>query len=436
MKVLIVGSGAREHALAWRLSQSPRLTRLWVANGNAGTAPIASNLNVMPDDLDGLVAAANSLKIDLVVVGPELPLSLGLVDQLTALGIAAFGPTKEAARIETSKSFALEVMREEGVPCPSFQVFRKQEEALAFLKKHQGPTVVKADGLAAGKGVSLCDSADEAAAAVRGCMTDGAFGTAGETVVIQEMLNGPEVSVFAFSDGEHLSSTVAACDYKRLEDGDQGPNTGGMGSFAPPDFWDAALADEVEHTIMRPVIRAMFRRGNPYRGVLYAGLMLTESGPKVLEFNCRLGDPEAQVVLPRLDSDPLEVMLACVEGRLDRCPVAWNDRSLVGVVMASGGYPGDYETGFEIAGLDDTVVGSNTLIFHAATKISTEGKSRKLVTSGGRVLTVVGLGDSLAEARNRAYDKVRNIHFHQANYRSDIAAVQDRTAVWSPGPSG
>ena len=433
MKVLIVGSGAREHALAWRLKQSPRLGGLWVANGNAGTAAIATNIDVLPDDVDGLAAAAQSLGIDLVVVGPEQPLDLGIVDRLSSLGIAAFGPTRAAAKIETSKSFALELMQEAGVPCPEFWVFQEQREALAFLEKRSGPTVVKADGLAAGKGVAMCDTPEEAAAAVRACMTGRAFGAAGETVVIEELLAGPEVSVFAFSDGRNLSSPAAACDYKRLEDGDRGPNTGGMGSFAPPDFWSEALAHEVEHTVMRPVIQAMARRGAPYVGVLYAGIMLTGDGPKVLEFNCRLGDPETQVVLPLLVADPLDVMQACVEGRLDRCPVRWDSRSYVGVVMASGGYPAAYDTGFGITGLD--VPEENTMVFHAATRHANEGSAGKPLTSGGRVLTVVGRGDSLAQARARAYDRVRKIHFDRAHYRTDIAAVEDRVAAWSPDPA-
>ena len=436
MKVLIVGSGAREHALAWRLSRSPRLTALWVADGNAGTASLAANLPVRPNDVDGLVEAARSLSIDLVAVGPELPLSLGVVDRLTALGIPAFGPTKEAARIETSKSFALEVMREAGVPCPAFRVFREQRAALDYLRAHPGPAVIKADGLAAGKGVFLCDAEEEAAAAVRACMTGEAFGAAGQTIVVQEKLSGPEVSVFAFCDGSRLSSLAAACDYKRLEDGDRGPNTGGMGSFSPPDFWNDALAQQVEREVLRPVIDAMARRGSPYKGVLYAGLMLTASGPKVLEFNCRLGDPEAQVILPQLRSDPIEVMQACVEGRLDSLEVAWDTQSYVGVVMASGGYPGDYETGFGISGLEpqDRDGPDDTMVFHAATRLDELGGRGDLVTNGGRVLTVVGGGNSLAEARARAYDRVRLVSFRQAYYRTDIAAAENRVGAWSPGP--
>jgi len=446
MRVLIVGSGAREHALAWRLRQSPHLGNLWVAIGNAGTASIATNLDVNPDDVTGLVASAVSLGIDLVVVGPELPLSLGIVEQLVARGIAAFGPTSEAAQLETSKSFALEIMREARVPCPDFRVFREQRDALAFLDKHSGPSVIKADGLAAGKGVLICDTSVEAAAAVRACMSDRAFGAAGETIVIEELLTGPEVSVFAFSDGSHISTLAAACDYKRLEDGDRGPNTGGMGSFAPPDLWSEELAREIEISVMRPVIEAMANRGAPYRGVLYAGLMLTPDGPKVLEFNCRLGDPEAQVLLPLLATDPLELMQSCVDGRLQNLPVAWDHKYNVGVVIASAGYPGGYDTGFQITGLDEDTSGASdrtsgedpeekSLVFHAATRRSGAENSGTLTTSGGRVLTVVGRGESLVQARSRAYDRVRKIQFHGAHYRTDIGAVENRVAAWSPNPA-
>jgi phosphoribosylamine--glycine ligase len=437
MKVLIVGSGAREHALAWRLRQSPRLTGLWLADGNAGTASIATNLAVKSDDIDGILETSQSLGIDLVVVGPEQPLANGIVDRLSALGIPAFGPTRAASQLEASKGFALEVMREAGVPCPEFRVFRELREALEYLKSLSEPVVVKADGLAAGKGVCLCYDAETAAAAVRACMADRIFGTAGDTVVIQELLSGPEVSVFAFSDGRHISSLAAACDYKRLEDGDSGPNTGGMGSFTPPDFWNDERAEEIARTVMRPVVETMSRRGTPYAGVLYAGIMLTATGPRVLEFNCRFGDPETQVVLPQLATDPLEVMSACVDGRLDQVPVSWEANSYVGVVMASGGYPASYETGFDISGLD--CEDRNTMIFHAATRQAADGAPGRLVTSGGRVLTVVGRGGSLAEARATAYDRVREIHFTGAQYRTDIAALEQKGRTWTPGqttPSG
>ena len=416
MKVLIVGSGGREHALAWRIGRSPELTSLWVAGGNAGTAQIAKNLPIKPEDVDGVLDAAKSKGVDLVVVGPEVPLSLGIVDKLDAAGIPAFGPTKAAAQIESSKSFALEVMRDVQVPCPDFHVFTDQADALSFLDKHTGPLVVKADGLAAGKGVTLCQTAQDSAAAVRECMTGGLFGDAGKTVVLEEMLAGPEVSVFAFCDGENISEPATACDYKRLKDGDRGPNTGGMGSFAPAGLWDASLAEQVNRTILRPVVQAMAERGAPYKGVLYAGVMLTADGPKVLEFNCRFGDPETQVVMPLLETDPLQVMMACHQGGLSQTPIKWSGQHHAGVVMVSGGYPGSYRTGFEISGLDDEE--EDTLVFHGGTA---SGGTGRVVTDGGRVLTVVGRGDSLAQARTRAYDRLRQISFQDAYHRKDIA---------------
>ena len=431
MKVLIVGSGGREHALAWRLHQSPQLTGLWVANGNAGTADIATDLPVSPEDVEGVVAAARSLAMDLVVVGPELPLAGGLVDNLSALGIPAFGPTKAAAQIEASKSFAREVMREAGVPGPEFWVFNDRQEALDFVRGHPDPVVVKADGLAAGKGVLLCQTPGEAVEAVQACMVERRFGPAGDTLVVEELLSGREVSVFAFADGQDLSPLVAACDYKRVGDGDLGPNTGGMGSFAPADFWEDALADQISRIIMRPVLEAMARRGIPYRGVLYAGVMLTRSGPKVLEFNCRFGDPEAQVILPLLESDPIQVMLACWEGRLAQYPVHWQKQAQVAVVMTSAGYPGKYDTGYEITGLDTH--DPHSLVFHAGTRLLREGSATKVVTNGGRVLTVVGQGASLAEARTRAYDRLQGINFQGAYYRSDIGDLPTggREEAWA-----
>ena len=436
MKVLIVGSGAREHALAWRISQSQNLTSLWVADGNAGTSRFATNVPVKPEDVDGILASARSLAVDLVVVGPEVPLALGLVDRLEDLGIPAFGPTRAAAQIEASKSFALEVMTDARVPCPDFHVFQDQGDALTFLEKHSGPLVVKADGLAAGKGVSLCQTAEESAAAVRACMTSGDFGEAGMTVVFEEMLTGPEVSVFAFCDGTRISELATACDYKRLEDGNRGPNTGGMGSFAPADLWSSGLAEEVNRTIMLPVVQAMAERGTPYKGVLYAGIMLTPDGPKVLEFNCRLGDPETQVVLPLLESDPLEVMMACHQGGLSKTPVEWSAKHHAGVVMVSGGYPGSYQTGFEISGLA-LEEEEDTLVFHAGTLLEHAGRTSRVVTNGGRVLTVVGSGDSLAQARVRAYDRLRQISFQGAFYRTDIGDLESEAGerVWSPGPT-
>ena len=429
MKVLIVGSGAREHALAWRIRQSPNLTRLWVAGGNAGTARLAENLQIRSSDIDALVGAAQETSADLVVVGPAAPLALGLADRLDALGIPVFGPSQSAAQIEASKGFALDLMRNAGVPCPEFHIFSDQAKALDHLTSHSGPVVVKADGLAAGKGVLLCQNSEEGALAVRECMSDRAFGEAGDTIVLEEYLSGPEVSVFAFCDGERFSPLVAACDYKRLEDGNIGPNTGGMGSFAQPAIWNSELSTQVESNIIRPVLQAMAERGTPYKGVLYAGLMLTESGPKVLEFNCRLGDPETQVVIPLLASDPLELMMACAQGNLSQTEVSWYKRNYVGVVMVSGGYPGEYQTGFEISGLDED--GPNdTMVFHAGTKLDPIGTP---LTAGGRVLTVVGGGDSIESARERAYSRLELIGFQGAHWRGDISSSANQGAAETTG---
>ena len=432
MNVLIVGSGGREHALAWRIKQSPNLTQLWVAGGNAGTAKLAENLDIRSDDIDELLIAAVSTAADLVIVGPEAPLAMGFADQLSALGIPVFGPSLAAARIEASKGFALDLMRDAGVPCPDFATFPDEASANTYIKDHPGPLVVKADGLAAGKGVIMCDDSEQARAAVNLCMSARAFGEAGDTVVLEEYLSGPEVSVFAFCDGEHLSPLVAACDYKRLEDGNRGPNTGGMGSFAQPEFWTDELAAQVEQTIMQPVVTAMAERGSPYQGVLYAGLMLTEAGPKVLEFNCRLGDPETQVIMPLLASDPLELMLACAEGNLDKVSVRWATKNYVGIAMVSGGYPGKYETGFEITGLD--VEGpDDTMVFHAGTKLGAGDPSGLPLTAGGRVLTVVGGGDTLESARERAYSRLEQISFKGARWRRDISSAANQGAAQANG---
>ena len=419
MNVLLVGGGAREHALAWRISQSRALTRLWAAPGNYGTASLAENI-ATGGDVPSLAAAARQVAADLVVVGPEAPLADGLADALESTGIPVFGPTRAAARLESSKSFARQLMQESGAPGPEFAVFHDQTAALDYLRRNPGPRVVKADGLAAGKGVFVCDDAAQAAAAIRDCMSARLFGAAGDVVVLEERLQGREVSVFAFCDGERLSPLTAACDYKRLQDGDRGPNTGGMGSYSPPEFWTPQLAAEVERTIMRPVINEMARRGAPYRGVLYAGLMLTAAGPQVLEFNCRMGDPEAQVLMPRLGSDPLETMLACSRGDLDPSGVYWNDRRCVGVVMASAGYPNHYETGYEITGLDKGGEYGNDAapVFIGG---AAAGPSGRPVTAGGRVLTAVGIGDTIAQARQRAYNRLRGISFAGAQWRSDIA---------------
>ena len=430
MKVLLVGGGGREHALAWRIAQSPQLTRLWVAGGNYGTAALAENLPVSPDEVAAVTAAAQQLGADLVVAGPELPLARGLADRLAAVGIPTFGPTQAAARLESSKSFALEVMREAGVPAPWHCVFDDETAALRFLQSNPGPVVVKADGLAAGKGVAVCETSAEARRAVRDCMSGRAFGAAGDRVVLEERLTGREISVFAFCDGQRWAPLAAACDYKRRYDGGGGPNTGGMGSFSPPELWTPPLAAQIGQTIIQPMLQAMAGRGAPYRGVLYAGLMLTAAGPKVLEFNCRLGDPETQAVLPLLESDPLELLRACAAGRLDEVEVRWSGRHCAGVSVVSGGYPGEYATGFPITGLAagglDAPAGvagqtdcPDSIVFCAGVSAGADGRP---VTAGGRVLTAVGLGDSREAARAAAYRRVAGLSFEGAQWRTDIAA--------------
>jgi len=433
VKILVVGSGAREHALCWRLNLSPNVSDIWVADGNSGTAQVASNMPVSPEDVDGLASLASQLQADLVVVGPEQPLVNGLVDRLGEMGIPAFGPSASAAQLEGSKSFARQVMTDAGVPGPDYRVFRDTAAALEFLGGHSSPVVIKADGLAAGKGVALCSGPEEAVLAVKGCMDDRIFGAAGETIVMEEWLRGTEVSVFAFCDGERLSAPVAACDYKQLGDGDQGPNTGGMGSFSPPPFWNDKLSEQVCRTILEPTVARMAEIGSPYKGMLYAGLMLTRDGPKVLEFNCRFGDPETQVILPLLESDPVEVMQACISGGLAQSPVRWGNRAHVGVVMVSGGYPGAYETGKEITGIDGHCqsaempgLDTDCFIFHAGAKpVTDEPGDTRTMTSGGRVLTVVGCGQSIGEARDVAYKRVKQIHFEDAGYRLDIGDLSE-----------
>ena len=424
MRVLVVGSGGREHALAWRLAGSTAVTEIFSAPGNSGAALVGTNLPVSETDIDGMVKAATDRSIDLVVIGPEAPLALGLADRVAEAGIPCFGPSQSAARLESSKSFARDVQDAAGVSGPEYRVFHSASAALAYAEYRNRPLVVKADGLAAGKGVAMCANLEEAQSAIMMCMQDRMFGEAGETVVIEEWLHGPEISVFAFADGENLSEVVAATDYKRIGEGDTGPNTGGMGSYGPPTLWDETLGEQVRSEIMLPVIRELAARGAPYRGALYCGLMLTDDGPRVLEFNCRFGDPETQVIMPRLVSDPAEVMMACATGSLnDVGSVEWSDSPVVAVVMVSGGYPGSYETGLEIHGLDGSAFDDNaSMVFHAGVSRATDGSGR-LVTSGGRVLTCVGIGDNIDQARHHAYRRAAEISFDGAYYRPDIAML-------------
>ncbi len=421
MRVLVVGSGGREHALAWRLTQSQSVSELFAAPGNSGTAALGENLPLADTDVGGIVSAALQRSVDLVVVGPETPLALGLCDRLQAEGIPAFGPSRAAARLESSKSFARSVMDAAGVPGPNYRVFQSVSAALNYVQHYDHPVVVKADGLAAGKGVAMCANREDAMYAIRSSMEERAFGVAGETVVIEDWLEGPEVSVFGFTDGVELSPVVAATDYKRIGEGGVGPNTGGMGSYGPPHFWTDELAETVQQDFMLPVIRELARRGTPYRGALYCGLMITDAGPRVLEFNCRFGDPETQVIMPQLLSDPVEVMLACSTGSLaDVDPVKWSDRPAMAVVMVSDGYPGTYETGFPLFGLAEGDWDPGSVVFHAGARVADDGDN--VLTAGGRVLACVGIADELGDARDRAYRRAAQISFDGAYYRRDIGA--------------
>ena len=416
MKVLVIGGGAREHTLVWKLSQSPKVKEIYVAPGNAGTRLVAQNLDIKATDLDALVQAAQERKIDLAVVGPEAPLAQGIVDLFQNRRIPCFGPTKEAARIESSKVFAKELMHKYGIPCAKSRSFSSFGEARAYLQTQRPPVVVKADGLAAGKGSIVAESTEEALEALSQIMEQRVFGSAGDQVLIEECLEGVEVSLLAFADGKTVIPMVPACDYKRAFDGDQGPNTGGMGSYSPPKFFDRKMTSRVRDTILEPTVKAMAKEGIAYKGVLYAGLIMTGEGPKALEFNARFGDPENQVMIPRLKSDLLEIMLAVIDGTLDRIEVEWSDEACVGVVLASGGYPGGYDTGFPIEGLDS--VDQDVLVFHAGTK----AKGGQILTDGGRVLTVAATGKTIAEARAKVYCNIPHIHFEGCHYRKDIAA--------------
>lgn len=418
MRVLVVGGGGREHALLWKLVQSSRVGSLLCAPGNAGTMDLAENLPIRATDVDGIVRAAGEHRVDLVVVGPEDPLARGLVDRLQTAGIRAFGPTQAAAKIESSKSWTKSLMNAAGVPTARAVEARTLEQAIAALEGFAMPVVIKADGLAAGKGVVVVTSREEAFHVLTAFLEDQALGGAASTVLVEEFLTGLEVSVLALTDGTTVYPLIPACDYKRAYDRDRGPNTGGMGSYAPPPAVDAALMTMIRSTILEPTVNAMRDQGTPMQGVLYAGLMLTEDGPKVLEFNARFGDPETQVVLPLLDGDLAELLDAVVSGTLaDVPPPLEPDRAAVGVVIASGGYPAPFRSGLPIDGLE--AVPEDLLVFHAGTRRDAAGR---VLTAGGRILTVVGLGSDLAAARERAYAGVAAISFEDAHYRKDIAA--------------
>jgi len=416
MRILVVGSGGREHALAWKISRSPLVRALYCAPGNPGIAQVARLLPVKADDLDGIVGQARSLGIDLVVVGPEAPLVQGLADRLALLGIPVFGPSRAAAEIEGSKAFAKEVMRAAGIPTAEHAAFTELEQALAFARARGGRVAVKADGLAAGKGVVVAGSLAEAERALRDMLVGRIHGDAGRRVVVEERLFGPEASVIAFTDGERVRVLPAAQDHKRVGDGDLGPNTGGMGAYSPTAKVTPAIAEEVERRVLLPALREMARRGRPFRGALYAGLMLTSEGVKVIEFNARMGDPETQPTLMRLTGDLVPALLGAARGDLGGVELAVDSRAAVGVVLAAEGYPGKPAAGDAILGADGPFE-DGVQVFHAGTALAEDGR---LVTAGGRVLTVCALGSGLAEARERAYRALSRISLRGGHYRKDI----------------
>ena len=431
-KVLVIGSGGRDHALAWALAHSGQVEQVYVAPGNGGTQwsanagknghralAAATNIPAPMDDLSGLIRFAQQEKVDLTVVGPTSALVTGIVDAFQEAGLPVFGPSRQAAQLEISKAFAKNFMRRHNIPTADYRIFDDYRAAKDYLDTVNQRMVIKADGLADGKGVIVCDDADQAQAALDKIMIEQVFGTAGKRVVIEERLEGPEISILAWSDGQTVVPTIPVRDHKRLFDGDRGPNTGGMGAYAPAPDVGATQIDLICRSVLEPTVRGMAAQGMPYIGVLYAGLMLTEAGPKVLEFNCRLGDPEAQAVLPLLKTDLFQILLACIEGRLDQLDISWRAETCAAIVLTSLGYPGQYPTGLSISGLDQVAALENTAVFQAGTRRI----ENDVVTAGGRVLAVSAVGHDLTAALDRAYQGAAQIHFEGAHYRRDIGTT-------------
>ena len=417
MRILVIGSGGREHALAWKLRQSSEAERIFCAPGNAGTAEIAESVAIPAGDLDALLRFARENRVDLTVVGPDDPLATGIVDLFAAEGLRAFGPTKSAARLEASKIFAKELMRARKIPTAEARTFADSGEALDYCERVKFPVVIKADGLALGKGVIIAPDAATAKSTIDEMMNRGRFGEAGRRIVIEQFLHGTECSLHALVDGSSYRLLESARDHKRALDGDQGPNTGGMGAFSPANNWNKKLQSQFEAEIMQPLLHGLLQEGITFRGLLYPGLIITNQGARVLEFNCRFGDPETQALLPRMKSDLLPLLQATIDGNLSKCAIEWDTRVAVTIVLASGGYPGKYETGKAISGLDDAAKLEDVQVFHAGTKRA----NSEVRTAGGRVLAVTALGSTLEAARTRSYEAVSCIHFENCHYRHDIA---------------
>ncbi len=417
MKILVIGSGGREHALAWKLKQSPYADRIFCAPGNAGTAEIGENVAISASDLGPLVRFAKENRVNLTVVGPDDPLAAGIVDLFAREGLRVFGPAKAAARLESSKIFAKELMREQGIPTAEAGTFKRSDDALRFCNPLRFPIVIKADGLALGKGVIIASDLVAARSTIDAMMNQGRFGEAGRRIVVEEFLRGTECSLHALVDGANYRLLQTARDHKRAFDKDTGPNTGGMGAFSPANNWNAELEDQFHKKIMRPLLRALQEKKITFRGLLYPGLMISADGVRVLEFNCRFGDPETQAILPRMKSDLLPLLEATIDGNIDTCTIEWDPRPAVTVVLASVGYPNKYETGKTISGLDAAARLDDVQIFHAGTKPVND----EVVTAGGRVLAVTALGSTIEVARARAYEAVSRIQFENCHYRRDIA---------------
>lgn len=416
MDILVIGSGGREHTLVWKLAQSKIIDKIYVVPGNPGMENIAECIFGSVEDNEFLVKIAQEKQVGLVVVGPEVPLTNGIVDEMAKVGIPSFGPQKAIAQLEGSKSFSKNIMKKYGIPTAKYEVFTDAVKAKAYIEAEGVPIVIKADGLAAGKGVIVAETKEQAFQAIEDIMCDKTFGSAGNSVVIEEFMIGEEASVLAFTDGDTIIPMIPSQDHKRAYDGDKGPNTGGMGTYAPAPVITTELMQKVKAEILEPTIKAMKAEGHEYKGCLYAGLMITSDGPKVVEFNARFGDPETQVVLPLLNSDLGEIMLACTNGTLDKCNITWSNNAAVCVVMSAGGYPAKYHKGDEILGLDEANK-NNVLVFHAGTV----KKDDKIVTNGGRVLGVVAIGKDIKTAVEKVYQDVKIINFKDVYYRKDIA---------------